>query len=180
MIDAMAEKEQTLASVCQALGNADHLIALLGEREMQVASFFVVDTELRPELVKTGSSKFRENNAFPMNNRSLPQRTLDSVVVDCSQSFQLLKLDVQGAELEVLKGFGRHLLNIEVILMEMSLVEYNKGAPIIDVMLHQLRQNDFVLYDIVEEHRYDGRLFQLDGLFVRPTSRFRPQLPFWT
>ena len=42
MIDAMAEKEQTLASVCQALGNADHLIALLGEREMQVASFFVV------------------------------------------------------------------------------------------------------------------------------------------
>jgi len=62
----------------------------------------------------------------------------------------------------------------------MSLVEYNKGASLIDVMLGELRRMDFVLYDIVEEQRYGGRLFQLDGLFVRPTSRFRPQPPFWS
>ena len=179
MIDALAEKGPVLADVCREVGNADHLTAMLGDREMEAASFFVVDTELRPGLVKTGSSKFRENAVFPMNERALPQRTLDSVVIDCGRPFQLLKLDVQGAELDVLKGFGRHLLNIEVILMEMSLVQYNMGAPLVDMMLGELRRMDFVLYDIIEEHRYHGRLFQLDGLLVRPTSRFRPQPPFW-
>jgi hypothetical protein len=76
---------------------------------------------------------------------------------------------------------GRQLSKTEVILMEMSLVDYNKGAPLIDVVLSELSGMDFVLYDIVEEHRDPGgRLLQLDGLFVRPTSRFRPHAPFWS
>ena len=149
MIDAMPEQEPILASACRELGNADYLITMLGEREMEAASFFVADTKLRPDLIKSGSSKFRENNAFPWDERMLPQRTLDSVVNDCGRSFQLLKLDVQGAELEVLNGFRGHLPNIEVILMELSLVDYNKGAPLIDVMLGELRQMDFVVYDLL-------------------------------
>jgi hypothetical protein len=81
----------------------------------------------------------------------------------------------------VLRGLGRQLSKTEVILMEMSLVDYNKGAPLIDVVLSELSGMDFVLYDIVEEHRDPGgRLLQLDGLFVRPTSRFRPHAPFWS
>ncbi len=180
MIDALAEKGPVLADLCGELGNADHLIAMLGDRDTEAASFFVVNTELRPDLVKTGSSKYRENSDFPMEERELQQRTLGSIVAERDLSFQLLKLDVQGAELDVIRGLGRHLSNIEVILMEMSLVDYNKGAPLIDVILSELRQVGFVLYDIVEEHRYvGGGLLQIDGIFVRPTSRFRPQPPFW-
>lgn len=180
MIDALAEQRPALADLCRELGNADYLIAMLGDRDTEAASFFVVNTELRPDLVKTGSSKYRENSNFPMEERELPQRTLGSIVAARGVSFQLLKLDVQGAELDVIRGLGSHLSNVEVILMEMSLVEYNKGAPLIDVILSELRQVGFVLYDIVEEHRYvDGPLLQIDGIFVRPTSRFRPQPPFW-
>jgi FkbM family methyltransferase len=180
MIDALREKEPVLADLCRELGNADHMIAMLGDRDTETASFFVVNTELRPDLVKTGSSKYRENSDFPMEERELQQRALGSIVAERGLSFQLLKLDVQGAELDVIRGLGSHLSNIEVILMEMSLVEYNKGAPLIDVILSELRKVGFVLYDIVEEHRYaDGRLLQIDGIFVRPDSRFRPQPPFW-
>ena len=75
---------------------------------------------------------------------------------------------------------GDELSKVEVILMEISLVEYNKGAPLIHVVLNELSVMGFVLYDVVEEHRHlGGRLFQIDGLFVRPTSRFRPHPPFW-
>jgi hypothetical protein len=80
----------------------------------------------------------------------------------------------------VLQGLGPQLSNVDVILMEMSLVDYNKGAPLIDVVLGELRMMGFVLYDIVEQHRYyGGDLMQIDGLFVRPTCRFRAQPPFW-
>ena len=181
MIDALAEKEPVLADACRELGNADHLIALLGDTEMEAASFFVVNTEIRPGLVKTGSSKYKENANFPMVEMALPQRTLGKIVADRGQKFQLLKLDVQGAELDVLRGLGDGLSKIEVVLMEMSLVDYNKGAPPINVVLSELNEMGFVLYDIVEEHRHlGGRLLQIDGLFVRPTSHLRPHPPFWS
>jgi FkbM family methyltransferase len=179
MIDALAEKGKVLAEVCRELGNADHLIAMLGDRETKATSFFVVNTEKRPDLVKTGSSKYKENTDFPWEERALPQRTLGRIVTDRALPFQLLKLDVQGAELDVLRGLGDELSKVEVILMEMSLVEYNKGTPLIDVVLSELSKMDFVLYDIVEEHRDRlGGLLQIDGLFVRATSRFRPHTPF--
>ncbi len=181
MIDALAEKEPILANVSREIGNADHLIAMLGDREAEATAFFVANTELRPDLVKTGSSKFKENSNFPMEERVLPQRSLGSVVADQGHAFQLLKLDVQGAELEVLRGLGHHLSKVEVILMEMSLVEYNGGAPLIGAVLSELGGMGFVLYDLVEEHRYfAGQLLQIDGLFVSPSSPFRPQPPFWS
>jgi FkbM family methyltransferase len=179
MVDALPEKGPVLADVCKEVGNADYVIALLGDSEMEATSFFVVNTETHPGLVKTGSSKYKENAAFPQEERTLQQRTLASIVADRGMSFQLLKLDVQGAELDVLRGLGYHLSMVEVIMMEMSLVDYNKGAPLIDAVLSELRRMGFVLYDIVEEHRrLCGRLFQIDGLLVRPLSRFRPQPPF--
>ena len=181
MIDALAEKGPVLADVCREVGNAHCLTAMLGDKETEATSFYVVKTEMRPGLVKTGSSKFKENANFPMEERALQQRTLESVVADRGVTYQLLKLDVQGAELDVVRGLGHQLSKVEVILTEISLVEYNRGAPAIDVMLTELRRMDFVLYDIVEEHRHlGGRLFQIDGLFVRPKSHFRPQPPFWS
>jgi hypothetical protein len=48
--------------------------------------------------------------------------------------------------------------------MERSLVDYNKGTPLIDVMLSELSGMGFVLYDIVEEHRH------LAGICSRSTG----------
>jgi FkbM family methyltransferase len=180
MIDALVENAPLLADVCREVGNADYVIAVLGDKELDATPFFVADTEHRPDLVKTGSSKFRENADFPMEERTLPQRTLGSIVAERGLAFQFLKLDVQGAELDVIRGLGHHLSMVEVLLLETSLVDYNKGAPLIDVVLRDLKKIGFVLFDIVEEHRYAGRLLQLDGIFLRPNSRFRPQPPFWS
>ncbi|ACL59735.1 FkbM family methyltransferase [Methylobacterium nodulans] len=181
MVDALAEKGPVLEAVCREIGNASHAIALLGDRETEAASFFVVDTEARPDLVKTGSSKFRENADFPMEERRVPQRRLADVLADHGRPFGLIKLDVQGAEVEVLRGLGDRLAEVEVILMELSLLDYNRGAPLVAAVLSDLTAMGFVLFDIVEEHRYrDGSLLQIDGLLVRAESRFRPGPPFWT
>lgn len=178
MIDALAENEPILAAVSAQIGNADYRIALLGEKETDSTTFFVADTDVRPELGKTGSSKYKENSRLPMKERRLRQSTLERIIASQGNYYDMVKLDVQGAELDVLHGLGDYISNVEVILMEMSLVNYNDGGPLIDTALSRLRELGFVLCDIVKEHRFGGRLFQVDGLFVRPTSHFRPQPPF--
>lgn len=179
MIDALTENDSVLSAVCKEIGNAKYLITLLGEKEIEQTSFFVANTEINPNLVKTGSSKYKENAAFQQDERLLQQTTLAQIVSIRNPPYQLLKLDVQGAELEVIRGLGRYLSMVDIILMEMSLVDYNNGAPLIGEVLSEVRQLGFVLFDIVEEHRFNNRLFQIDGLFVRPSSTLRPQPPFW-
>ncbi len=130
--------------------------------------FFVVDTKARPDLVTTGSSVFRENTPFPTQARALAQETLADVLEE-GRTFQLIKLDVQGAELAVLRGLGERLADIEVILLELSLVAYNDGAPLFAAVAAALGSMGFVLCDVVDEQRYrDGLPLQLDGLFAGP------------
>jgi FkbM family methyltransferase len=181
MIDALAENEETLKYVCDEIGDAAYAIAMLGDSDIEDIPFFVVDTERRPDLVKTGSSKFREKVDFPMQERRVAQRRLDSLIEQSDPAYGLIKLDVQGAEIEVLRGLGARLADAQILLLEMSLVEYNEGAPLIADVLYGLKDMGFVLCEIVEEHRYrDGGLLQIDGLFVRPESVMRAQPPFWS
>ncbi|MET0258480.1 MAG: FkbM family methyltransferase [Methylobacterium sp.] len=180
MLEALAEKEVVLEGVARALGNASYRIVLLGEEDAEGAAFFVVDTAQRPDLVRTGSSTFRENSDFPMIELTIPQRRLDGIVAELDAPVSLVKLDVQGGELAVLRGLGDRRATVEVILIEMSLVAYNAGAPLLADVVAQLAAWGFVLFDLVEEHRYrDGRLLQLDGIFVRTDSQLRPTPPFW-
>ncbi len=182
MADAIAEKAPILDRVRTAIGNADYVISLLGAHQEDGASFFVVNPGTVGNPIQTGSSKFKENTEFPTEERIIRQTTLETIVDDAGRTFQLLKLDVQGAELEVIRGLGSRLAMVEVILMELSLVDYNRGAPLIDEVLGELKSLGFVLYDIVEEHRFLERqaLFQIDGIFVRAESPYRPQPPFWS
>ena len=54
----------------------------------------------------------------------------------------LLKIDVQGAELDVLSGAERVLQNCEAVILEVSFFEFQKGIPqfynIIDYMKKKL------------------------------------------
>jgi FkbM family methyltransferase len=159
MIVALAEKGPELADICREVGNADCLIAMLGDREMEASSFFVVNAEIVADLNKSGSSKFKENSNFPVEERTLPQRTLGSILADRGQTFQLLKLDVQGAELDVLRGLGYQLSDVEVIPDGDFAGQLQQRRPTIDVVLSELNGMGFVVYDIVEECRdLGGRL----------------------
>ena len=181
MVDALEEKGPVLEEVARQLGNASHVIAMLGEADVEAVPFFVVDTVQRPDLVKTGSSAFRENSPFPMAERLIPRRRLDGIATELGMAVPFVKLDVQGGELAVLEGLGERRGEVEVILTEMSLAAYNAGAPLFAEVVARLQAWGFVLFDLVEEHRYwDGRLLQVDGIFVREDSRLRPRPPFWT
>jgi FkbM family methyltransferase len=173
MIDALAEKEAFLRSTCGAIGNADYLIALLGGTAQPDVAFHVVHGGTEAAPIKTGSSKYREKFGVPTEEIRLPQRTLDDVVAGIGRRFALVKLDIQGAELEVLAASPRVLAEAEVVLLELSLLDYNEGAPLIAEALGCMAAWGFVLYDIIDLTRLGPDLNQIDGLFVRPDSPLR-------
>lgn len=89
-----------------------------------------------------------------------------------------LKLDLQGAELA---GLGERLADVEAILAGWSLAVYNTGAPLLHEALGRLAGMGFVAAKILAESRHrEDSLLQIDRLFLRPASRYRPQPPFWS
>ena len=176
MVDALPEKEDVLFATCQEIGNAEYKIALLGDTEAENVPFFVArgTSQLGPN--QTGSSKYKENTGVPIEELHLPQETLDRLSIDNGRVFDFLKLDIQGAELEVLAAAPTVLKHAEVVLLEISLLEFNAGAPLIADVLNSMQRWGFILWDIADLSRLGTHLNQIDGLFVRPDSPLRLKL----
>ena len=87
----------------------------------------------------------------------------------------LAKLDVQGFELEVLKGATKALRGTSMFILEVSLFEFWKGQPILAEVVAFMDQHGYVLYDVpgVYRRRLDGALGQVDFAFVPRSSSLR-------
>lgn len=157
MFEANADKEPILQSVATQTG-ADLRIGLLGPEDGKEVDFFVMES---------GSSVFEENS--PLDRRVLKQKTaqLDTLAGDLRPDF--LKLDVQGYELQVLSGANAVLRAAEAVMMEVSLIEINAGAPLFAEVVSFMADRGFEVADIMEIHRrpLDRATNQVDLFFVR-------------
>lgn len=61
----------------------------------------------------------------------------------------LIKVDVQGGELDVLNGCPHALQETEVVVLEASMFEFMKGAPQFHDLIVYMKERGFVTYDIV-------------------------------
>ena len=87
----------------------------------------------------------------------------------------LLKVDVEGYELEVLEGAQELLQGCEVVILEVSLFRYTKEHPDFYDVIDYMKKRKFVVYDILGGHNrpLDKALAQKDILFVKENGRFR-------
>jgi FkbM family methyltransferase len=140
--------------------------------------------EYRPSvqfhLSGTGSSVMEEVTGFSTDSIPLSMQRLDDLELALDPPL-LLKLDVQGFELEVLTGATETLKRTEVVLTEVSLMEYNKGQPLMHEVVAWLAERDFLPFDICGGLRRssDAALFQTDMIFVRRDSSLRTKRKFW-
>lgn len=80
----------------------------------------------------------------------------------------LMKLDVQGYELEVLRGSEGLLDSIDELLVECSFVELYEQQALVDDVVAYCRERDFHLAGVFSlAHDSSGRCLQGDFLFVR-------------
>jgi FkbM family methyltransferase len=131
----------------------------------------------REWLQSTGTSLYRENTHFfrdeVLVRTPVPKRRLDDVLL--GRRFDFVKIDTQGAELDVLLGGQEVLRQADYILIEISLVEYNQGGARAEEVFAALGALGFRSAEVAEFHRLrgvqNGGLLQLDFLFEREVAR---------
>lgn len=123
----------------------------------------------------TGSSVLRELSNVPGHEEYLPMRTLDEILHETAFGVpDLLKIDVQGYELEVLRGLGALIHSIDFILLEVAVMPYNESAPLVLDVLTWMHERGFAPHDVAGETRLpDGTLAQIDILFIRSDHPLR-------
>lgn len=95
-------------------------------------------------------------------------RTLDMLLEPGLRRPLLLKIDVQGGELEVIAGAERILADVDAAYVECSFVEFYRGQALADEVIgaflsHGLRLDG--IYSVVRDS--GGRCLQADMLFRR-------------
>ncbi len=111
-----------------------------------------------------------------LGNDDAEMRTLDACFeAGLFPQPQLLKLDVQGYELEVLEGGQRVLSGCEAVLAEVSFFRFHPKMPTADDVIAYLKERGFVVYDTMGLLRLpeDDTLGQIDFMFLRSDHRLR-------
>ena len=122
-----------------------------------------------------GSSIFEEQTSHIRNVEKIESTTLNEQLPSEIRNHKnnLIKLDIQGAEIKVLDGLKDLINFFEVLILEVSLHNYNKNAPLMNDVLSFMNKNNFKLYDIFDLKRLGedrSFLLQFDCVFVRNNS----------
>jgi FkbM family methyltransferase len=107
----------------------------------------------------------------PVGTEEVRVERLDSVISsDLIESPALLKLDVQGYELEALKGCDRLLSAFDYIYVECSFIELYEKQALAHAVIAFLGEHQFQLQRIYNVYTYDGAAVQGDFLFGRASK----------
>jgi FkbM family methyltransferase len=164
MIEPQKNNKTILEKVTKKYPDCSYKIALLGAQESENVTFLHDGSGSGVTYDTADVSK----EYSLMNLTTLNTITKDSVF----KKSALLKMDVQGYELEVIKGGNDVLQNAEVVIMEISLIGLIEKAPLfydVVIFMHDL---GFRIYDICTFIRrpVDKALWQIDAIFVRNNS----------
>jgi FkbM family methyltransferase len=170
LIEPLKIFEHSLVSILKRY-RGTYVLAAAGSRLGEVR-FNVHENHL------DGSSLYKESMGPEADGYEIavPMIRLDDILEDrnlCGP--YLIKIDVQGAELDVLDGAQRSLPKAEVIVLEVSMFEFLEGAPQFYDVVSYMKRHGFVAYDIVLgwNRPLDGALGQVDFAFVKEDGVFR-------
>lgn len=168
MVEGMESKAERLGQIRDASGGAiDFRIAVLGAKHGEPVRWVEMDS---------GSSALEEHSAYPRDVKTRTLTTLDELLGRDSARVDFIKLDVQGYELEVLRGAPRAMEQAQAIYLEVSLVPINNGCPLIHEVLRFMDERGFRLLDFCSQtRRKDGVLWQTDLMFVKTGSPLVPE-----
>ena len=111
-------------------------------------SYYLENPDVNPEA----HDYFNESHC-----RTKVGMKLDTIVKQKSWPLpNMIKMDIQGAELDVLKGADMCLNHATDLILELQHTEYNKNAPSAKEVIEYLKEKGFQLITKFTETPYDG------------------------
>ena len=130
--------------------------------------------------VSTGAFVMTDAEPFDVDV-SAPATTLDALLSARVQQADraLLKLDIEGHEIEALRGAARLLDHVEVVVSEVRFFDvHGSGRPVFGDVMAFLATHGFALFDFasLSSRLRDQRLWLGDAVFVRRGSPLEADL----
>ena len=169
-VDAMKENEEGYRKLADKFG-AGYEIAALSCIEGEVA------IRIDPNFYNTHVEHLQPGTPYPTLRR-VPMRTLDSVVEKHALHPPFaIKLDVQGGELDVLRGALRTLDNAVVITTEVGI--FTERDTLVE-LLEFMQGMGWGVFDITDlsYYRSDQSLYQCYATFIPKAMDFRKSTPW--
>jgi FkbM family methyltransferase len=125
----------------------------------------------------TGSSMFAEASDVQRTSRMMETETLDRIAAAAlpGASDLFVKIDVQGAELEVLSGASETLSRSALVQLETAMLPYNAGAPLLPEVVNWMAEQGWLPIEVSGFSRPSEQLVQVDLLFAPEPSLLRPK-----
>lgn len=143
-----------------------HTVALSSKEGS--ATFYVNDFRFSSSLLKMTP---RHKEVFPFTEGeqtiSVECRRLDSFPMIFVQKPVLLKIDVQGAEMEVLKGAGRLLQECDAVMLESSFEPFYENQAAYPELISYMNRSGFRSFLQIAPHFVGTKLTHCDLLFLR-------------
>ena len=140
----------------------------LGENEEQIA--IQGGTASASILKATDLQHYYFPGSLNEENEEIEVKVLDNIYAEDNLPYpDVIKLDVQGFELNVLKGARQVLSNAKYLVIELSYEEFYLGQPQLGEVIRFLEENDYTMVS----HGYEWRatdnpnhILQTDGIFM--------------
>ena len=143
----------------ESLSKIGRALSLVLSDESKIVKFYS-NGGTGDSYYKEQTGHYLETDSYEVEARRLDQ--LDEVpeIVD------LIKIDTQGSEIDILTGFGERLSSCRAVIAEVSLYEYNQGAPKFSDVVDFMASRGFSAVEILDNHYLADRLLAVDVAFL--------------
>ena len=144
LIEPLKEWEGALKKICQEY-NAEYVLAAVG------AKAGVTTINIETILSDSTTYKVLSGIGKTITKREIPVFTVDKLLREkMAKAPYLIKIDVQGGELDVLDGAKEALENTELVIIEVSFFPVYENAPNCFDAIKYMKERGFVIYDVFD------------------------------
>jgi FkbM family methyltransferase len=179
LIEPQVEMQAQLAAFCAQTNNSHYFLAGAGSKH-ETLTLTIWDDLSGSSFLVTPDKKLKENG----KQREVEIITIDDLIKqEIIGMPELIKLDIQGFELEALRGAESTFGHTEAYILEVSLFSFSEvqAHPIFSDVINFMLERGYVIYDFAGFSRrpLDGALAQCDICFVKQNGFLRKS-NYWT